>query len=114
MPREMVDDFDDSTCRPMAVARLMRPYPGTYTEENMADTVEASKINTRGIDVMLILLRVLWSFGNDIFQNRGTFSDEVRAICRTAELNLGWTKEGDWAAKKELFEVIGYGNGSSP
>ncbi|KAF7917129.1 hypothetical protein BELL_0164g00130 [Botrytis elliptica] len=99
--------------------QTLRPYPGAcLSKEDLPPGGKhlslrdlRAQFNTRAIDVMLILLRHLRSFGyaiEDLEQNQVPTKAE-RVLIDASNLNLGWYKHQDWTLKLQIIKVIADG-----
>lgn len=94
----------------------MRPYPGVETSESAAKKDKrdfkaiARKQETRGIDALIILIRILLSYGWSIKVDprwKEYDLDTATTFATVAKADLGWTREEDWKLKRIIVTEIG-------
>lgn len=68
--------------------------------------------DTRGIDLLLIILRLLESYGYTLDTGPSSLvSDAERMIVSTITGDMGWDEDSDWMKKKDIYETL-YGSES--
>jgi len=108
------EQYENKPLHQIAALRLIRPHPGLFLQ--LEDVEEDERANlrflrasydTRGIYVMLTLLRQLLSFGYhvDTVDGEETTAAEL-CLLKAAKLDLGWDQAEDWRLKKEIFMSI--------
>jgi hypothetical protein len=120
-PPDITDLFKQSQSRQIATLLQMRPHPGAFVEGTNKQNLDqgssdldrktrAQNVDTRGLDILLILLRTLGAFGCHISledDDDTPVSPVERAIWTAAWRNLGWDREADWELKRCLLQLLG-------
>ena len=110
------DQYTGKPVHQIAALRLIWPHPGMHLLEgeiqegelkHLPLSAQRGAFDTRGIDMMLILLRHLKSFGLavDLDGEHGLTASE-NAFLKAADLDLGWNQAEDWHMKREIFDKL--------
>jgi hypothetical protein len=98
--------------------QLMRPHPGALaigqgddppsTDDERLNLHHARKIDTRAIDVLIVVLRMLIAYGYDMTvpKDPKKFPLIIRAFYDSATLDLGWNPTLDMLGKAKLLALI--------
>ena len=93
----------------------IRPHPGMLIKPGDHPTEDPSgesrrekmaTYDTRGLDIMIVLLRLLMSFAYAMDVNRGRTTNAEDAFFQVAQKDLGWDQEKDWELKRYLTEQL--------
>jgi hypothetical protein len=103
----------DSSLTPLhriGALRRFRPHPGIWLDQQKfkpgeAEAEDMASINTIGMDILLILLRHLISFGYAV-DRIGTGIGAENAMMDAAVKNLGWKQEEDWIIKLHMHQHL--------
>jgi len=92
--------FGDSIRSRIAFLGQMRPSPGS-----------PQTADTRGIDVLIILFRLLttygWGFDSDYDSDIDShLTSAEKAFQLNSQLNIGWNREEDWHLKEMILEAL--------
>ncbi|KAH8787335.1 hypothetical protein BGZ57DRAFT_1001900 [Hyaloscypha finlandica] len=68
--------------------------------------------NTRGVDITIVVIRVLFSYGYTL-KCDSTTSKRVKAILEVASRDLGFDQSSDWKLKRHIYTAWGRNPGTS-
>jgi hypothetical protein len=101
--------------------RSIRPFPGIWitssdisSHDSDAQPIETRRreYNTRGVDISIVVIRVLFSYGYT-FECDNTTSKRVKAILGVASRDLGFDQSIDWKLKRHIYIAWGCSPGTS-
>jgi len=92
--------------------RSIRPFPGVWIKpadptskdkSPEATRAECAKFNTRALDILIVVTRVLFSYGYTFAPDSNT-TRHVKAIVAVAGRDLGFDQMSDWKLKRHIFD----------